>query len=373
MNKFFNFMTVIVFIIIILLPLIFFNKNYGVNLENENRNAASFPDIGNTSLDFKTQYNQWLNDNIGFRNFWITFNGFIKLHIFNTSPTEKVQKGKDGWYFYTQDNNISIAEGRYPLEDNTLEIIAEKQQEISDYYELQGKKYILVLTPSKTSIYPEFIDSGEYILTETPCDILEKYLKQNTTVEVLNLKHKLIDAKKNEIKLFLKTDTHFTGYGGYIAYCGILEKLNELEITSDHPMKVQIFQTEVKGEFVGMYGSNVLMENECVPDITFENNSCSIIEGKKYTILQQINNINAHSKELGTSLLVNYNKNKENLLIYGDSQWMECRHIPNLLSQHFNITIRTSIGKIDNQIDNIIDCDTIIFGCSERLINQVLL
>ena len=79
----------------------------------------------------------------------------IKTKLFQLPASFSVVKGAEGWYYYTGDHNIEIATGDYPLTMHDLELIAKYQQQISDYYKSLGKAYILMLTPSKVSVYPE--------------------------------------------------------------------------------------------------------------------------------------------------------------------------------------------------------------------------
>lgn len=361
----------------LILPVLLLNRVPNKVSNTENRKLAAFPNFfdkeGKWSPDLKTGFENWINDNIGLRDQFLKIAANIKVKVFHISTSEKVHIGKDGWFFYTNDNNLKIASGEYPLDDLMLETIARKQQAISNYYKSQGINYILVLTPSKASVYPEYIGGADYKVDVSPIDIVEDYLRQNTDVKVLNTKRNLIKNKEKE-KLYLKTDTHFTQYGSYLVYRSICNYLIDHSIIlDDAPTNVEISKGNLRGEFSAMLGVPDLLRPEEVPMVEWKKHTTEIKTGKQYEMINNLCKQDNDTKRYQPYLYENPKVDGKTLLIYGDSQWMPMRNIPRLLGEHFGEVASIRMRSPNITMDSIVQPDVVIFGCSERYINTILL
>ena len=258
MRKAYLLIYVAVFVLMLTAPIAAFNRVPGRISETENRRLATFPTVfdseGHLADGLRSGFETWFSDNLGFRSGMVELATEIKLKLLHQSTSNKVEIGRDGWYFYTLDHNVELASGKYTLTDEMLADIAAKQQRISDWYESRGIKYLLVLTASKATVYPEYIASGDYGIRETPCDQLEAYLKEHTTVNVLNCKRTLLEHK-DEGKLYQKTDTHHTQLGAYYEYLAIAGKLEDMgEEIKDFPVTFSTMKR--MGEFSAMLGAS---------------------------------------------------------------------------------------------------------------------
>lgn len=366
---------VFAFLLILFAPIFTLNRIKGAISENENRKLAEFPQIfdesGALSEGLKSGFETWLNDNIGFRDLFLDIAAQIKVHGFHISTSDKVHIGKDGWYFYTLDNNLEIASGEYPLTEDTLKDIAEKQQAISDYYQTQGTEYILVLTPSKASVYPEYIGGADYQVGTSPCDIVEDYLREHTDVQVINVKPANVAGKKDG-QQFLKTDTHWSELGSYTAYREILTQLNDLEILNNEPIQVKFEKANVRGEFSAMLGSKTVLPMETTMSAEWDMQSQFIDEGSCFEAIDQLCKNDNDAQNYDTIVLQNDSVEQRTLLIYGDSQWRIERNIPQLLAEHFHKVVSIRMRSPNIGMDQTVQPDVILFGCSERYINSIL-
>jgi alginate O-acetyltransferase complex protein AlgJ len=131
--------------------------------------------------------------------------------------------GEDGWMQYTGEGTIEDAQGTRSF--NNKEEFA-RLKILDEYLKSQGITFLLVVAPNKTSIYPETIPP-ELISAPMPSslDSLISFLEDND-LQLLDLRPALQTARE-ERDVYYKTDTHWNGYGAFIAYTTIMNKLNE--------------------------------------------------------------------------------------------------------------------------------------------------
>jgi glycosyltransferase involved in cell wall biosynthesis len=160
------FIAILLFVFSISVPFLCSNFIGGKISTAENRVLVEFPQIfnsdGKLKWEFKKEFESWINDNIGFRDAFLKLNALISVNIFNTSPNSTVKAGKNGWYFYTPDHNLNIANGTFPLTDDDLLQIKEVQESIQKALAKKGIEYVILLIPSKTNIYPEIEQFSDF-------------------------------------------------------------------------------------------------------------------------------------------------------------------------------------------------------------------
>lgn len=368
MKKIINIIFISCFILMIGLPLVFVNLSSDKLSEVENRYLAKFPNIvdestGKINKNLLSEFENWFNDNVGFRELFVKLNTSITYKVLRTSPNNSVHVGRDGWFFYTLDNNLKIANGTYDLTDEMLLAIKKEQEFIQQALAKKGIEYVLVLTPSKASVYPEKISGANYSIRETPIDIVTKYLKENTTINVVNTKDELIKAK-DEAMVYHKTDTHWNEEGGYVGYRTLVKKLNELGIISSEAIDISRKPSTYKGEFSAMMGDVSLLDAEPINITEISNPKAVQIE--KPEVLQILNNVQS-----GHNYLSSGNYFFENLagekkaLIYGDS-FFGARKILNLLAENFESLNFVWSDKIMNSVVDAVKPDVVIFERTER-------
>lgn len=362
-----NICFILCFIGILILPLLFVNKTSNKISEEENRYLASFPKIinentGQLNDNLRSNLELWLNDNIGFRSFFVKLNTLIDFKILKTSPNGRVHIGKDGWYFYTLDNNLEIAKGTYPLSDELLRMIKEEQEFIQKTLADKGIEYILVLTPSKASVYPEKIGGANYLVRETPIDIVANYLKENTTIHVINTKEDLLKYK-NEINLYHKTDTHWNEEGAYVAYKSIINKINEIGVIDSSPVTVNKVPSKYKGEFAAMMGDINLLEEEQTTNTEIINPNATRVEKVEFVNGIDVSQGSSHN---GNKFFTNPTQEKK-ALVYGDS-FFGSWNMMELLAENFRELNFIWSDQIKNDSVELTKPDIVIFERTERYI-----
>ena len=224
------------FILLLLLPFTTFNLEQNKISKNESRYLSSFPTIldvnGKISKTFSDDFQNWFKDNLGLRDKFIKLCSNIEYNIFNRPYTDGFEVGSDDWLYYEGDDNIEIVKSTYPnFGENELKIICENQIKLKNYLAKQGIEYVLLLTPSKISIYPEHIFNGFYNPSKTPADILADYLEKHSDIKIIRTKDALIKKKENsDTLLFYKSDSHWNSNGIISAYLELIKKLNNWNI-----------------------------------------------------------------------------------------------------------------------------------------------
>jgi hypothetical protein len=220
------------FLLALLVPLFTTSLKQGDLSESENRTLAKFPQFvdpnGKISRKAVFAFEGWFNDHIGLRSVSSRMTAAVKLGVFHSSPAPSVFVGREGWYYFTYDNNLRIPFGDFPLSEETLQNIADSQESIRSELEQMGIQYILVITPSKASIYPENISSQHLAVRETPIDTLTAYLQTHTNVTVVNTKPALLEVKANGEQVYFKTDTHWNTIGSSTGFQSIASSIEQV-------------------------------------------------------------------------------------------------------------------------------------------------
>lgn len=373
MKKIADIVFIVVFLVIIVACIVFSSTETDRISETEKRKLANPPTSDFFTAEYKSELQAWLSDNIGFRDDFLELRTNVMYKGLNKMTTDDVQKGKDGWFFYTPDYNIEIATGEYPLDEAHLKEIAEAQQAISDHYKEEGREYVLVLTPSKASIYPEYL-FGEYSVTTTPIDIVADYLKEHTDVVVINTKDTLLSHKPDG-QLFLKEDTHFTQLGAYYCYTAIVNGLNEAGIADITPVEIEttLKSNETERDLASMMGNDSLIPMMDMEFISFDNKAEDVSDGDLCSKLNKYCWDNGMGKGYQTARFENSSSELPSVVVAGDSQFEEERNMPLLLAQYFSAVTYHRLRECNTTIDAMVDPDIVMFTCSERHIYKTLL
>lgn len=197
----------------------------------ENRQLAEAPTLNWESLsDYPKQFENYFNDHFGYRNLLIRLNSKFKRRILDIKTSEReVLEGIDGWLYYTGNTTVDDYRGVNPFTPDQLEQWQLMLEGKRDFLKLQGIEYLFVVAPNKSSIYPEYLPAWVKKVSEgTPLDQLVAYLKENSEVEILDLRHHLMVEKSRGFILYTPTDTHWNQLGAFVAYREIMAQTGQL-------------------------------------------------------------------------------------------------------------------------------------------------
>lgn len=358
----------VIFIVLIASPLLCIRWSGDSYSESEKRLLAPKPTMfltdGTLNPKIGVEFKNWLEDHIGLREVFININAAIKLKVFHQSPSDKVHIGKNGWYYYTQDENLQIATGEYTLTENTLQQILENHLVIKRKLAEKGIEYVIILPTSKVSIYPENLRYGNGELRETPVDLVADYLEKNSDLKIVRLKEVLLEAKKSQ-QVFFKTDTHWTQMGAYAAYKEIIHRLEEWELCTTKPVEVRFEDAQYTGEFGAMLGTRL-------PPETIKNTVLLQQSAVKNNISETYEQFCEILKSEGIYTPCYYYENSAvqglSVMMYGDSMFGGW-NATELLAENFSDFFYIWDGNIRSSLVDAMSPDIVIYELTERYLN----
>lgn len=171
------------FILMITIPLVTTNLRKNVVSTAENRALAHFPELynddGTRNEYFNINFENWINDNIGFRSSMVLSNAKIQYYIFGElENNSNYMIGRNGELNFIGESVIANYQHSNLLSDEELETVIKSYQIVNDYLESQGIQFYYIQNWDKQSIYPEeFPDSvnqlGDISLTDQVVNALE--------------------------------------------------------------------------------------------------------------------------------------------------------------------------------------------------------
>ena len=258
--KFQNTFLIIVFALILLVPSLDEVWHFSpVKDLFEKRRQVEKPEIPQSFNDLKSypkNFEEFFNDNYGFRKTLISWHSKIMDKIFNESPTSRVLVGKDNWLYFDNEDSLLDVTGKAILEDDLIDHGVESFVKNWLILKKNNIEYLLVIAADKSTIYPEFLP--DYVKLASNNHRIDKFLealkKKYPNFPVLDLRPTLIKAKEQEI-IYHKTDTHWNRRGAHYGYVEIMKKLGiKPHLRKEFTDKEDEY---MRGDISDMMGSNV--------------------------------------------------------------------------------------------------------------------
>jgi alginate O-acetyltransferase complex protein AlgJ len=207
---------------------------------NENRKPAEFPRRFTTPGPYLAAFGSFFEDHFGFRNELVHWNAYWKWSIFNESPDTTTLQGEQGWLYWAKEGMVENYTGQAQFTEKELQNWQKLLEARRDWLARRGGKYIFVVAPNKETIYPEFLP--KWVVRSGHAGKLDEflaYMRQHSTVPVLDLRPDLI-AAKSQRPTYYKTDTHWNNFGAFVAYQRLLHALQE-QIPELKPLGLDCF------------------------------------------------------------------------------------------------------------------------------------
>ncbi len=258
----------VIFCLLLLAPLIgqMFMLDPFTHLENRTLAKPpifewSFPSLQKFGNEFQAYY----NDNFGFRNTLVRGNHLFRYGVLGISPSEQVVIGKDEWLFYTGGGEIDDFRGITKFDKEQLRRWTSSLRLKRDWLKSQGIRYLYVIAPNKSTIYPEYLPPQfGRLREESGMDDFMGYVKKHTDLQVVDLRQRLLEEKRKQL-LYLRTDTHWNNYGAFVGYTEMIRPITEwfpvVTPLTLKDMKITIEKTG-SGDLADMMGGREFLSDE---------------------------------------------------------------------------------------------------------------
>lgn len=237
-------------LIIIIVPIIFFDfeKNKASEIDNRMLNEL-------TDFDIETIEN-YVSDRLGFRSYMINAYNTINKKLFGVSTNPELILGKDRKNYLPKSYSV-IDYGEYH------EKLANAIKDIQDYCEERNVKFYYVIEPSKMSIYSNLLPDGiNYDISG-----LEEYINACKLKEINIIdNYEYLNSIKNDENIYNETyDTfHWNDLGAFYGINNVLNAISKdfeevsVNLIEDYDIKESNYKGEVVEEFNSKVKSNNL-------------------------------------------------------------------------------------------------------------------
>jgi hypothetical protein len=286
---------VVAFALALLLPtfgsLCHFQKPKAID---EYRLLAAFPGFGAGAVHlqvFAKQFETYYNDHFGGREQLIICYLKIKYAWFSSDMGPRVLLGRDGWLYYSAEGMIDNHRGtaKFTLQQlKAWQVLLEKRR---DWLAARGIKYLFVIAPNKESIYPDHLPRWLDQPSATKLDQFVGYMRLHSTVEILDLRPALWEARKRN-PVYYKTDSHWNLMGGFVAYDAIILKVSH-QIPELNPVALENFDIQRErgpgGDLARLGGTPTVMDDNIyvfapkmqLPKLEFHASDTNVIDYRR--------------------------------------------------------------------------------------------
>jgi hypothetical protein len=158
------------------------------------------------------------------------------------SGSNRVIVGRDGWLFFDDDTHLGAARADPPLLGPQVRSWLITLAGRTEYARAHGATYLIVTPPSKETTYPQHGPAWyRGPSPDRPPVALPKLARATSAGEVLYLYPQVKQATDAGWKTFSAHDTHWTGYGAYAGYVGLMNRLHAMGLT-EGPRPLSDFQ-----------------------------------------------------------------------------------------------------------------------------------
>ncbi len=227
-----NFFQVVFFLTFISTGIIIylFNSENRVLL-SENRRTTKFPVFQTDSTAaFIKGLDNYILDQLPGRKYMIRMNNLMQYTVFKQVVNSQIiHFGEDGWMYFIGGPAKDNYENRVPLTMDELGKIKNLLEARRDWLQKRDISFYVVFPPMCQSVYEEFVGQRmRRYCKKTKTEQLFEYLKSNSSLKVIDVYTPLMKAKTTfQEKLYFKNNCHWTYFGGYIAYCEMINYMKK--------------------------------------------------------------------------------------------------------------------------------------------------
>ncbi len=224
--------------IVILLFVPLFQKEF--NIFKDRPLKGSFSIVNDTVFSLKTWFSgdyqdvkeKFINQNYGFRNFFIRYNNQIAFSFYNKVFANGVIVGKKNYLY--EYNYIKAYNGDDYVGDDSIKKIVKRISLISDTLNKLNKSLIIFFAPGKGSYYPEYIPDS--LIKYTGKSNIKTYQNEikDKKIKVIDFHKWFIDNKKKPpFPLYPKYGIHWSVRSNFFVADSLvkyIEKIRKKEL-----------------------------------------------------------------------------------------------------------------------------------------------
>jgi hypothetical protein len=184
--------------------------------------------------EFQRQYEQFLNDTIGFHQDFIRLRNQIDYSVFDKCHSDDIEVGKKGYLVSTW--SLDAFRGKLRGREARIDTIVMMLQDLHNTFRKMNKTLLVVLAPGRGTFYKELAPLW-YDLTPVHESDYQKYarLLKKTDVNYIDFNNWFLKQKsRSEYPLYTKGGIHWSAYGAAVAADSILTFI-EHERNADLP------------------------------------------------------------------------------------------------------------------------------------------
>ena len=217
------------------------------NMIMENRMPAPRPELAASLKAVRSlpaAFEAYFGDRFGFRRPLIRWNNLVTVVWLGGSPdarsrssgqgdgglrfdpfSHRIVHGQGAWFYHFDDGTMRDYRGLDPFPPAELLRWQRVLEQRRNWLAARGIEYLFVAVPDKHSVYPEHLPARiRRVREQTRLGQFIAHMRAHSSVEVLDLRSALLPAKSEEL-IFEQTGNHWNGYGAFVAYTAILERL----------------------------------------------------------------------------------------------------------------------------------------------------
>lgn len=353
---------VVLFLLMLAIPAVTTNLKKNQVSEAERRKLAARPELykddGSLNREFTSDFETWINDNIGFRSRMVIHNAELQFYLFRVlANNSDMLLGPKGELNYATKEMITDYQHLNLYSEEQLREVAGAMQQISDYAEKDGAQFYYYQCWDKHSIYPEYFpDTVLQYGDVSKTDGIVRALREYSDVKVISPKQELLDGKKSYDTYSVWGDpTHWTPRGAYIGYRLLMESLNAHAETPYRILEESDYEIKITDQgrtvFGGIHKEDQLEEFELKAPK-------AVLTNEKLTVYAEDKSHSFYTNESAG--------NRTRLLILGDSYFNS--FIVDDIAESFYETVLIW-GDYDADIKTILDAyhpDLVIVENAER-------
>lgn len=256
------------------------NKNIPLKGDVVVNKNPDFTISGWTEGSFQTKFEKFINDNIGFRPWYVRVRNQIVFSLYGRLNAAYVIRGKENYLY--EINYINAYNGDDFVGEDTIRHKTERIKLLQDSLQKMGKSLIVCFAPGKGSFYSEYFPE-EYVKPKTDktnYKIYRKYFNESG-VNYIDFNQWFLQMKDtSRYILYPRFGIHWSNYGMLLATDSLISYIEKLRNADLPDLKIKNFKITKKlndSDYDIADGLNVVfkltVDQMCYPEISWEDST----------------------------------------------------------------------------------------------------